>query len=814
MVSNGLQQFCSHCHAALPEHAKFCGDCSVWQGEPTTSDVLAPMFSDTPPSPTPTIPIGWPHFQPRGTPDQQEEPPPLPPITLNQEEITLGRKPGNTIILPHPQVSGQHARLVRAGGTYRLFDMNSANGVYVNAQRVTNHLLKLGDEIHIGPYRLVYETTQLRPYDESKYIRIDAINLKKVGPHGATFLNNISLSIPPRALVAVVGASGAGKSMLLDALSGLRPAQEGQVLYNGQDCYQHLAAFRAQIGYVPQEDIVHRNLTVERALYYAARLRLPGDFTEEQIQQRIGEVLEDVELSERRGQPIKKLSGGQRKRISIALELLANPSLFFLDEPTSGLDPGLDRKMMLLLRKLADQGHTVVLVTHATSNISVCDYVCFLAQGGRLAYYGPPDGAKVYFDRTDFAEIYSSLDPTEAHEQIAPEAEKRFQLSSEYRQYIVLPLQKAARTAALSPQVKGSTRQKRGGFWRQWRLLTLRHLELLRNDLPTLLLLVLQAPLIGLLLAGLIRTEFGAHVFQGNTLLRCLPQMRIAAQRALIVPQAPAPDGTIDCSQVQAFLAHPDPGQRATVQAFVQAKGGVNQALQDFIVAGQAGSAQRFVFMVALIAVMFGLISASRELVKERAIYQREHAVNVGIAPYLLSKILVFSLLALFQSAALVLMLNAFDPLGQGVFWPVLLESYITLALTSIAGGMIGLTISAAVPNEDTVSSLLPIAILTQVLLSGVIVPLHGMVTNVLALLVPLRWGMAGFGSTLGLHSDKVGGDTLWVNDALYHGTLYSIYTPAETTGRIVLTWITLAVMISLLIGLMGVFLKRLDARR
>src|SRR6185312_16217966 len=156
--------------------------------------------------------------------------------------------------------------------------------------------------------------------------------------------------------------------------------------------------------YVPQEDIVHRELTVERALYYAAKIRLPRDFTDEHIWQRIAEVLEDVELTERRSLLIKKLSGGQRKRVSIALELLANPSLFFLDEPTSGLDPGLDRKMMVLLRKLADKGHTIVLVTHATNNINVCDYVCFLAPGGHMAYFGPPEGAKAYFNQPDFAE--------------------------------------------------------------------------------------------------------------------------------------------------------------------------------------------------------------------------------------------------------------------------------------------------------------------------------------------------------------------------------------------------------------------------
>src|SRR5881396_2719109 len=222
---------------------------------------------------------------------------------------------------------------------------------------------------------------------------------------------------------------------------GCDPHKRAPVLYNGQDYYKHLAAFSTQLGYVPQEDIIHRDLTVERALYYAAKLRLPSDFTEAQIKQRINEVLEDVEMSYRRNLLVSKLSGGQRKRVSIALELLANPSVFFLDEPTSGLDPGLDRKMMYLLRKLADKGHTIVLVTHATNNINACDYICFLAQGGRLAYFGPPNDAKTYFEKTDFAEIYSALEPTEQNKNIPQEAEARFKASPYYRQYVQTPLE-------------------------------------------------------------------------------------------------------------------------------------------------------------------------------------------------------------------------------------------------------------------------------------------------------------------------------------------------------------------------------------
>src|ERR1700692_2243912 len=226
----------------------------------------------------------------------------------------------------------------------------------------------------------------------------------------------------------------------MDALNGLRPAQKGAVYYNDKDYYHHLASFSTQLGYVPQDDIIHRDLTVERALYYTARMRLPEDFSEEQVKQRIDEVLDEVEMKHRRTLLVSKLSGGQRKRVSIALELLANPSVFFLDEPTSGLDPGLDRKMMFLLRRLADRGRTIILVTHATNNINACDYVCFLAQGGHLAYFGPPNEAKAYFHKTDFAEIYSTLEATKEEPDIAQKAGQRFLASADYQRYVVGPM--------------------------------------------------------------------------------------------------------------------------------------------------------------------------------------------------------------------------------------------------------------------------------------------------------------------------------------------------------------------------------------
>ncbi len=739
----------------------------------------------------------------------QEALPPMRPIRLDEAELTIGRHADNSVVLPHPQVSAHHARLVREGGTYRIQDLHSTNHVYVNAQLVTSHLLKMGDEIHIGPYRLVYESTHLTQYDESNNIRIDALNLKKVAANQATLLNSISLSIPPRAFVALVGGSGAGKTTLLDALSGLRPAQQGQVLYNGQDYYRNLAAFNTQIGYVPQEDIVHRELTVERALYYAARIRLPRDFTDEQVWQRIAEVLEDVELTERRSLLISKLSGGQRKRVSIALELLANPSLFFLDEPTSGLDPGLDRKMMVLLRKLADKGHTIVLVTHATNNINVCDYVCFLAQGGRLAYFGSPDGAKEFFGKSDFAEIYTALEATDETPNLPEEAEARFKVSPAYQDAIARPLKEASAAAMTAPPLKEVKRARSGGFWKQFTLLSLRRLELLKNDVPTLLVLLLQAPLVAILLMVLIRFGLGPGILNGDNIIQCQPQIRTATGQVLVVPGVAAPGNVVSCARVLAFLQTDPNGM-----AYAQARGGVNQALQDFEVAGHNGDAQRIVFMVALIPVLFGIIGGSREIVKEVAIYRRERAVNLGILPYLLSKVLVFGLLALFQMACVVGIVDLIEPLRQGIFLPVLLETYITLALAGVAGVLLGFVISAWAANEDMASSLLAVVIVPQVIFCGVIVPLKDDVTQSIAMLFPLRWAMSGLGSSLGLHSNLIGGDRLFGDSYLYTPTLYSTYTTAEATQRLVLCWVAMAVISVVLLVLVGVALKQKDARR
>ncbi len=758
-----------------------------------------------------------------GTGNSTETLPETQPISLTQVQLTIGRTPENNVVLNHPQVSAHHALMEKVEGGYRIIDTNSTNHVYINGQRATNQLLRTGDEIRIGPYRLTYNGTELKQYDESTNIRIDALHLKKTGNNNVTLLDDISLAIPPRKFVAIVGGSGAGKSTLMDALNGLRIAQGGTVFYNGVDYYHNLAAFSTQLGYVPQDDIVHRELTVERALYYAARLRLPSDFSREQIQWRIDEVLEDVEMTDRRGLLVSKLSGGQRKRVSIALELLANPGVFFLDEPTSGLDPGLDRKMMALLRRLADRGRTIILVTHATNNINACDYVCFLAQGGRLAYFGPPNEAKVFFAKTDFAEIYSTLEATKEHPDIPKQAEQRFLASPDYQQYVASALKEGQalnekrQSVADTDTAKTAQRVKRGNAWSQFILLSTRYLELLKNDVGNLLILLLQAPIIAVMLVLMVRFEVGAGVFDANKLVQCRPQILVNAQ-PLGVPQG-KPSEQIDCQQVLNFLKNPFSSPAAPtqtvgqVQSYVSSKGGPDQALQDFILPGPGVDAQKVLFIMAFATVLFGCINGAREIVKEAAIYKRERTVNLGILPYMFSKVVVLGILCLFQSAILTVIVEIGEPLHQGIFLAPVLETYITLTLTSLAGLMIGLTISAIAPNNDRAISFVPIILLPQVIFSGAIIPLKDWVTQILAVVFPSRWAMAALGSSIGLHADKVGGDRLFGTDYTYHSTLFSIYSQSDALHRLLISWGSLAAIILLLMVVIGLFLKRKDVR-
>jgi pSer/pThr/pTyr-binding forkhead associated (FHA) protein/ABC-type multidrug transport system ATPase subunit len=442
------------------------------------------------------------------------------PLTLQlqgRDVITLGRYGDNDVALDSPQVSRHHARIERTAQGYLLRDLGSTNHTFVNGQAVSAQLLRNGDEIRIGPYRFVLGDGGLVQYSEEGNIKLEALHITKDVDGGKKrILNDISLVIEPREFVALVGVSGAGKSTLLDALNGFRPATSGAVLVNSVDLYQNFDSFRTSFGYVPQDDIIHRELTVEQALDYAGKLRLPKDMDGKERKERVNQVLRELGLEERRSVPVHRLSGGQRKRVSIGVELLTRPSLFYLDEPTSGLDPGTETRMMGLLRQLADQGRTIILITHATKNISMCDKVIFLTKGGRLAYYGSPADALQYFQVGEFTDIYDTLENQDDPSYIAPEeAEQNFRRSPLYKQNIVDRLSQqgfnAVHAEAANARLISSKKPRRSAF-SQFYTLTHRYVRILFTNKANVALLVFQAPLVALFML----IVFKADLFSTN----------------------------------------------------------------------------------------------------------------------------------------------------------------------------------------------------------------------------------------------------------------------------------------------------------
>ncbi|WP_404788817.1 ATP-binding cassette domain-containing protein [Altericista sp. CCNU0014] len=420
-----------------------------------------------------------------------------------RNSLTLGRDPSNDTTIDHPVVARFQAKIELEKGSWLITDLNSSDGTFVNDRQILHpQALRPGDEIRIGPCQFTFNFDEtLTQKNEFGNLRLDAVHLTRTAARRQVLLDDVSLSILPREFIAIVGVSGAGKTTLLDALSGFRPAQRGKVFANGHDLYLNFKAYRTELGYVPQDDIIHRDLTVYQALDFAARLRLPKDISKQERDRQIQAVLADLELTHRQHALVRELSGGQRKRVSIGVELLTKPSLFFLDEATSGLDPGTESQMMRLLRRLADQGRTVILITHATKNVMQCDLVVFLAKGGKVAFYGPPQEALTYFDVKDFDDIYLKLEEDLRSPQ---EWQQHYRQSEVWQRYVGDRQERL--DARAQQQARGSSTRRykpwenqSSSFWRQLLLLSHRNLTILWQDRASLILVAIVAPLLGLL---------------------------------------------------------------------------------------------------------------------------------------------------------------------------------------------------------------------------------------------------------------------------------------------------------------------------
>ncbi len=409
--------------------------------------------------------------------------------TAQGGSVRIGRTAGNDIVLDSPSVSRQHCSIEYTGQGAVLRDNHSANGVLLNGKRVRGEqLLRDKDVIQILGYQLIFSGSCIYYKRRVRGVSIKVCGVNKwVGRarRRKQILRNVDCEIKGNSFVAIIGGSGAGKTTLMNVINGFDKKFKGHVYCNGIDLEENFQHLKNIIGYVPQEDIIYENLTLRNMLHYTAQLKMPDDTDEKEIERRIDEVLKLIDLGAHQNTYIRKLSGGQKKRASIAVELLADPKLFFLDEPTSGLDPGTEKNLMLSLQRLTrEQDKTVIMVTHTTQNLHLCDKILFMGPGGRLCFAGNVEQARQFFQKEDLTDIYNLLAAD-------PEPwEKRYQAMRI----------RDVRGDSAGRKQEPITKLRPVSAIRQFRVLVKRYVELMKNDFQRLGVLLLQPLIIGALL--------------------------------------------------------------------------------------------------------------------------------------------------------------------------------------------------------------------------------------------------------------------------------------------------------------------------
>ncbi len=432
-------------------------------------------------------------------------------LLKDNDQVTIGRYKASNIFLNHSSVSKNHAKINYKNNVWTIEDLNSTNGTFVNGKIVNAKMvLKTNDIILIADSKIVFKGDKLLYSTFSKGLGIDVLSvMKKVKEKGHLFkggvhkilVEDVSISIKPGELVALVGGSGAGKSTLMDCMNGFRKATEGQILVNGDDFYVNYESYKSILGYVPQQDIVYDLLTVQKMLDYAAMLRMPEDTLADERKEQIKRTIKSVELEGKEDLVIKKLSGGQRKRVSIAVELLSDPKLFYLDEPTSGLDPGMERNIMYLLKNLSNTGKTILLVTHAMSNLNLCDKIAFMGKGGKLCYFGTPEGALEFFGVREFADIFNMINSDSL------EWQKKFMKSNYYIYQKSLSNKKVENV--------GTNKSKKPKILKQFLILVRRYTRITLSDKQRFIMLIIQAPFIAMLI-GIVSKRDSFEVYESS----------------------------------------------------------------------------------------------------------------------------------------------------------------------------------------------------------------------------------------------------------------------------------------------------------
>lgn len=564
-----------------------------------------------------------------------------------KDKIVIGRSKNADIHLSQLTITRQHAEITKeANGTYQLKDLGSKNGTFVNGKRITTAvIITEDDDINIGAFKFRLK----KPAEDIRsHIAITATGVTKTVNNGKlTILRDVSFQIPSQEFVAIMGPSGCGKSTLLRALNGDFPASSGKVYIHDMELYENYDYLKRLIGYVPQDDIVHGELTVEKSLFYAAKLRLSGDVTTEDIWHKIDEVLANLNINdpEIRKRKIKALSGGQRKRVSIAVELLTDPSILFLDEPTSPLDPETIEDFLVCIQDLAKKGTTVLMVTHKPNDLYYVDNVIFLAKGGYMTFYGNKKDLLPFFDAKNVIEVYSKNGTIE---QGIKWADKQQRLNPH-------------REEVNSPN-KEIEKRRDDSFFKQLYWLTARYFNIKTNDRTNTLILLLQAPII----AGLI-----AMIFDELTM--------------------------------------------------------------------------SVLFLMTISAIWFGANNSAKEIVDELPIYRRERMFNLRILPYILSKIIVltfFSAIQVFVFVGIIYYMVGNDLMEMQSY----LDNVWMMLYLAFSATLLGLLVSALVNSTEKVMTVIPIVLIPQIMLAGVIttIPKKSAVEFVSYGMLS-RWGTEGF---------------------------------------------------------------------
>ena len=575
-----------------------------------------------------------------------------------------------------------------------------------------------------------------------------------------TLLDDVSFDVPDQALVAVIGPSGSGKSTLLRALTGSRPADSGEVRYAGRELCAEYSLLRHRIGLVPQDDVLHAQLTVKAALRYAADLRFPQGTTAEQRERRIDEVLTDLRLTEFEGNKVATLSGGQRKRVSVALELLTKPSVLFLDEPTSGLDPGMDRDVMRMLRCLTDEGRTVLVVTHSVAELQACDLLLVMAPGGGVAYYGPPQEALAFFECETWADVFHAFSCRRGYDWAGA-----YRSSAYHAKYSA-----EASGATALPSPRSSSEDFGPGESRD-------------SDAVSIMASGSSIMASGSALAsGSVSVPVAPEAPAGQAALAApSPDSAPAASASAPVPVPGAGRATATADSCASSppppphrgpeplpLPHPhlrviaaDRGHLWLLAALPMIMGLLSLAIpaSSGLAAASGGDrntdAPTVLLVLAVGACLTGAANAVRELIKERGIYDRERAAGLSRSAYVMSKAIVLGVITAAQTivlSAICLLprrLPAHGLIISGSAVPELMLAAVLLGVTSM---LLGLVVSAVVRTTEKTMPLLVLITIVEVVFCGSLFPLfHSLALEQLAWLSPSRWAVAAEAATINL---------------------------------------------------------------